>query len=101
MINFEHNQDLDEMKVNNDDGVIEFEEDEEAKKQRKCSLVYEYIIKNKAVFISLDLEHGGENYGITQLSAQLFALPQHLNCEQTTEINHLAFLTFGPDLTLS
>ena len=31
-----------------------------------------YIASNRAVFISMDLEHGGQDCGITQLSAQLF-----------------------------
>ena len=63
--------------MNNDNesiSSVECEEDEETKKARKKSLVYDYIREGKAVFISLDLEHGGENCGITQLSAQIFRL---------------------------
>jgi hypothetical protein len=42
------------------------------KKERKCSLVEKYIVEDMAVFISLDFEHGGQFYGITQLSACVF-----------------------------
>ena len=45
--------------------IIPDEEDKDRKKERKGSLVHPLIIKNKVVFVSLDLEHGGYRCGIT------------------------------------
>ena len=52
--------------------IVSEEEDKDKTKIRKGSLLQPLIDSNKAVFISLDLEHGGDKCGITQLSAQLF-----------------------------
>ena len=45
-----------------------------AKKDRKGSLVKKIVESNQAVCISLDLEHGGDKCGVTQLSAVIFRL---------------------------
>jgi hypothetical protein len=44
------------------------------KKNRKGSLIKPYIDEKRAVFISLDLEHGGPRCGITQISCVLFTI---------------------------
>ena len=48
------------------------------------------------MFISLDLEHGGENCGITQLSAQLFRLSPN-SVKKTTPTQEL---TYEPDIII-
>ena len=57
-----------------DDLSVSSEESINTKKSRKGSLVTSLINENRLVGISLDLEHGGDKCGITQLSAVLFRL---------------------------
>ena len=57
-----------------DIGSVSSEESLNAKKNRKGSLVKKIVESNQAVCISLDLEHGGDKCGVTQLSAVLFRL---------------------------
>ena len=57
-----------------DDLSVSSEESINTKKSRKGSLVTSLINEKRLVGISLDLEHGGDKCGITQLSAVLFRL---------------------------
>ena len=41
------------------------------------SIAHKWIAAEKLVYISLDIESGGENCGIIQLSAQIFRMVQH------------------------
>ena len=68
---FESNRDNED---NNDCTSISSKESIDSRKARRGSLVKEIIEKSNAVCISLDLEHGGDKCGVTQLSAILFRL---------------------------
>ena len=75
-----HNSEHREVHINSEsesesdgDSVLS-EESIAAKKSRKGSLIAPRVLNGSAIFISLDLEHGGYECGITQLSAQLFRL---------------------------
>ena len=68
---FESNRDNED---NNDCTSISSKESIDSRKARRGSLVKEIIDKSNAVGISLDLEHGGDKCGVTQLSAVLFRL---------------------------
>ena len=57
-----------------DIGSISSEESAGTKKKRKGSLVKRIIENEEYVCISLELEHGGDECGVTQLSAVLFML---------------------------
>jgi hypothetical protein len=59
---------------NYDTYSVSSEESTNAKKSRKGSLIKKIVENDEAVFISLDLEHGGQKCGVTQLSAVLFRL---------------------------
>ena len=63
-----------------DIGSISSEENSGAKKERKGSLVKVIIENEEAVCIYLDLEHGGDKCGVTQLSAVLFRLGGFETC---------------------
>ena len=54
------------------------------------SIAYKWIATEKAVYISLDIETGGENCGIIQLRAQVFRMVQH-NSKMTSEIERECF----------
>jgi len=41
------------------------------------SIAHKWIAAEKIVYISQDIESGGENCGIIQLSAQIFRMVQH------------------------
>ena len=43
-------------------------------KARKHSLIHDYVEEGKAVFISFDIETGGDDCGIVQISAECFVL---------------------------
>ena len=68
---FESNRDNED---NNDCTSISSKESIDSRKVRQGCLVKEIIEKSNAVCISLDLEHGGDKCGVTQLSAVLFRL---------------------------
>ena len=68
---FESNRDNED---NNDWASISSKDSIDSRKARRGSLVKEIIEKSNAVCISLDLEHGGDKCGVTQLSAVLFRL---------------------------
>ena len=53
---------------------ISSEESADAQKKRKGSVITQLVTNGDAVFISLDLEHGGNKCGVTQLLAVLFRL---------------------------
>lgn len=53
---------------------ISSDESANAKKERQGSLIKRIVERKEAIFISLDLEHGGDKCGVTQLSAVLFQL---------------------------
>ena len=57
-----------------DHNSVSSEESNTTRKNRKGSLIKNLVNKNKAVFISLDLEHRGNKCGVTQLSAVLFKM---------------------------
>ena len=44
---------------------------------RGRSIAYHYIQQKKAVFLSLDLEHGGDHVGLLQLSIEAFRMVPH------------------------
>ena len=48
-------------------------------KRKKYSIVHEYIVNRKAVFVSLDLETGGDSCGVIQLSAEIFQVSEDLS----------------------
>ena len=54
-------------------------EDPEEKKNRKKSLISDYVSSGKCVFISFDMETGGDHCGILQLSAECFILDTDIN----------------------
>ena len=72
-----------------DDLSVSSEESINTKKSRKGSLVTSLINEKRLVGISLDLEHGGDKCGITQLSAVLFRLggveDVDIPCDSITE----------------
>jgi len=72
-LHFGHGNTL--LESNRDDCTsISSQESIESKKARRGSLVKDIIEKSNAICISLDLEHGGDKCGVTQLSAVLFSL---------------------------
>jgi len=54
------------------------------------SIAHKWIATEKAVYISLDIDTGGENCGIIELSAQIFRTVQH-NSKLTSEIKRECF----------
>ena len=58
----------------NDCESISSQESIDSKRARRGSLLKDIIDKSNAICISLDLEHGGDKCGVTQLSAVLFKL---------------------------
>ena len=54
------------------------------------SIAHKWIATEKAVYISRDIETGGKNCGIIQLSAQIFRMVQH-NSKMTSEIERKCF----------
>jgi len=53
-------------------------------------IAHKLIPTEKALYISLDIENGGENSGIIQLSAQIFPMVQY-NRKLTSEIERECF----------
>jgi len=54
------------------------------------SIARKWIATEKAVYISLSIDTGGENCGIIQLSAQIFRMVHH-NSKLTSEIERECF----------
>ena len=64
------------------------------KRPKGKSIAHKWITIEKAVYISLDIETGGKNCGITQLSAQIFRMVQH-NSKLTSEIERECFVEYA------
>jgi len=58
----------------------------DTKNSRKGSLIKRILERDECVFISFDLEHGGDQCGITQLSAVLFRLGSKPNDPESIQV---------------
>ena len=61
------------------------------KPSKRKSLAHKWIAIEEAVYISLDIENGGESCGIIQLSAQIFRMVQHYY-KLTSDIERECFI---------
>ena len=54
-------------------------EDPEANRERKKSHINDHVAEGRCVFIFLDMETGGDNCGILQISAEAFTMDTDIN----------------------
>ena len=75
------------------------EKDAETQKNRKGSLIEK---RDRIKFISMDLEHGVDKCGITQLSAQIFCIGGYSEISKTNDYTRQTIHLYhvGRDKTL-
>ena len=65
-------------------------EEEKCEIPKGMSIAHNYLTQEKLVYISFDIETGGEYCGIVQISAQVFRISEH-NSKHTSEIESHTF----------
>jgi len=72
------------------EGFWDDDNEDEAKPPNGKSIAHKHIFKNRIVYVSFDIETGGEYCGIVQISCQKFQLTEHNN-EISAEVEPVTF----------
>jgi len=68
-----------DLNLQENEELLNDDEEDNAKPPKGMSIVHKLIFKNRLVYLSFDIETGGEYCGIVQISCQKFQLTEHNN----------------------